>query len=54
MGSIDYWLSVRICFVAVGLLKRMSQYRVSRSMIVAAQREEKRRTVVCTEATSYY
>ena len=48
----DYWPSVRMCFVAVRSLKRMSQYRVSRPMIVAIQKEGKRRTVACTEAVS--
>ena len=43
-------------FVAIGSLERaerMSQYRMSRSITVAVQREEKRRTVTCIEATSY-
>ena len=54
-GFIDHWPSVEICFVAIGLLeraKRMSQCRVSKSMIVAIQREGKRRRVACMKATS--
>ena len=54
-GSIDYWPSVKIYFVAIGSLgraKRMSQSRMSRSTIIAAQREGKRRTVAHMEATS--
>ena len=38
-GSIKYWLSVKIYFVKTRSLrraKRMSQYRVSRSTIIAA------------------
>ena len=53
--SIDHWPSVEMCFIVIGLLgraKRMSQYRVFRSIIVAAQREEKRSTVTYIEATS--
>ena len=41
-----------MCFVAIGSLgraERMSWYRMSRSMTVATQRKEKRRTVVHTE-----
>ena len=53
--SIDYWPSVEVCFVAIRSLKkakRMSRYRVSRSMTVAAWRKEKRRTIARTEAAS--
>ena len=55
-GSIDYWPSVKVCFVAIGSLgraKRMSRGRVSISTTVAMQREEKRRTVAHIEAVSY-
>ena len=53
--SVDYQPSIEMCFVVIGSLeraKRMSQCRVSRSTTVAVQREEKRRTVACMEATS--
>jgi len=46
---------VEMCFVAIGSLeraKRMSWYRVSKSITIAAQREEKRRTVACAETAS--
>jgi len=42
-------------FVAIGSLegaKKMSQCRVSKSMTVAIQKEEKKRTIAYTEATS--
>jgi len=50
--SIDHWPSAKVCFVAIGSLgraERMSQYRVSRSMTVAMQKEEKKRTIACME-----
>ena len=54
-GSIDYWPSVEMCFVAIeslGRAERMSQCRVPISTTVAVQREEKRRTIAHMEATS--
>jgi len=51
----DHQLSVGICFVAIRSLeraKRMSQYGISRSITIAIQREEKKRTVAHTEAAS--
>ena len=42
-------------FVAIGSLeraKRISWYRVSRLITVAAQRKEKKRIVACMEVTS--
>jgi len=44
-----------MCFVAIGSLgraKRISQYRVFRSMTVATWREGKRRIVACMEAAN--
>ena len=56
LGSINYWSFMEMCFVAIELLeraKRVSQCRMSRSMTITVQREGKRRTVACIEATSY-
>ena len=54
-GSIDYWPSAEVYFVAIeslGRADKMSWYRISRSTTVAAQREGKRRTVAHMEAAS--
>ena len=57
--SVNYQPSAEMCFVAIGSPGRaerisISWYRVSRSTTVAAQREEKRRTVAYTETTSCF
>jgi len=55
-GSIDYQPSAEMYFVTIrslGRAERIFWYRMSRSMTVAAWREEKRRTVACTDAVSY-
>ena len=55
MESIDYQLFVGMCFVVIRSLeraKKMSWYRVSKSITVAMQREGKRRIVVYTETVS--
>ena len=46
-----------MCFIAIWLLekaKKMSQYGVFRSTIIAVQREEKSRIVAYIEAASYF
>ena len=55
MGSINYWLFVRMCFEVIVLLEsieQMSQYRVLRLMTIVVWKEEKRRTVAHIKAAS--
>ena len=54
-GFIDHQPSVEMYFITIGSLeraKRMSQYKMSRLMIVVTQREGKRRKVAYIEAVS--
>jgi len=54
-GSIDHQLFAKMCFVAIRSLRRAEktfQYKISRSITIATQREGKKRTVAHTEVAS--